>query len=108
MATKPVVPTKPVARPAPAASPPVDHYSPLDRLPVPEVIEKNSDSVWALWSDVVNESSQPVALTQPADLETMPGDLETRPADLETQPADLEEPPSTLLMDLPELPRDEK
>ena len=87
MATRPRLPTKPVARPAPDASQPVNYHVPLDQLPQPEVIEKDTDSVWALWSEAVNESS--------------PGGAETQPGHLEAQP-------STLLMDLPELPRDDE
>lgn len=55
-----------------------DAYVPGDVIPVPEVIEKDSDSVWAMWSDAV----QGVA-----------------GKDDETQPA-------TLLMGLPDLPKD--
>jgi aminoglycoside phosphotransferase len=55
-----------------------DTYIPGDAIPVPEVIEKDSDSVWALWSDAVQGTTE---------------------RDDETQPA-------TLLMGLPELPKD--
>ena len=69
--------SKSQTRPMPLTPVP-DNYIPGDALPLPEVIEKDSDSVWALWSDAVEDS---VA------------------RDDETQPA-------TLLMGLPELPKD--
>lgn len=93
MATKSRLPTKPVAGPVAAPPQPVSHYIPLDQLPQPEVIEKDSDSVWALWSEAVDQSSSRGAETQPASLETQPGTLDAQP--------------STLLMDLPEMPRDD-
>ena len=68
----PVVPAAPVHKPA------ADVYHPGDAIPVPDVIEKDSDSVWALWSDAI---------------EGRVG------RDDETQPA-------TLLMGLPDLPKD--
>ena len=66
-------------RPMPlTGTPGRDTYVPGDAIPVPEAIEKNSDSVWALWSDAVEGKTE---------------------RDDETQPA-------TLLMGLPELPKD--
>ncbi len=59
----------------PAAGRPYDFG---ETMPLPEVIEKDSDSVWAMWSDAVKE---PLA------------------KDAETQPA-------TLLMGLPDLPKE--
>ena len=79
MATRPTSPAKPVARVATPAPKPVDPYSPVDALPLPEVIEKDTDSVWALWTDAVKETPERGTDTQP----------------------------STLLMDLPETPSDE-
>ena len=32
-----------------------------DALPVPEMEEKNTDSIWALWSDLVEEKPQAAA-----------------------------------------------
>jgi hypothetical protein len=49
-----------------------------DAIPVPEVIEKDSDSVWAMWSDAIEGKPEHDDVTQPA----------------------------TLLMGLPELPKD--
>ena len=49
-----------------------------ETMPLPEVIEKDSDSVWAMWSEAVKEPSAKDADTQPA----------------------------TLLMGLPELPKE--
>lgn len=68
----------PEAPVAPARKPALDVYHPGDAIPVPDVIEKDSDSVWALWSDAI---------------EGRVG------RDDETQPA-------TLLMGLPDLPKD--
>ncbi len=69
----PQPPAKPAQRSAPDSS-----YHPGDVIPVPEVIEKDSDSVWAMWSDAIEGRGG---------------------RDDETQPA-------TLLMGLPELPKD--
>ena len=56
----------------------LDTYHPGDAIPVPDVIEKDSDSVWAMWSDAIEGRGG---------------------RDDETQPA-------TLLMGLPELPKE--
>lgn len=85
MAIKPKPPLKPVVPPGfpPTAPMPFDNYVPGDALPVPDVIEKDSDSVWALWSDAVKDppeedpddrftKTQP--LTQLMDLEDLPKD----------------------------------
>ena len=59
MAIKIKPPLKPVPISAPVFARTVpgqlDPYVPGDAIPVPEVIEKNSESVWALWTDVVQE-----------------------------------------------------
>ncbi len=74
-----VIRSKSSTAPAPLTPGPArDTYIPGDAIPVPEAIEKNSDSVWALWSDAVQGATE---------------------RDDETQPA-------TLLMGLPELPKD--
>jgi len=71
--------SKPSPLPAgPAPKPVPDVYHPGDAIPVPDVIEKDSDSVWAMWSDAI---------------EGRVG------RDDETQPA-------TLLMGLPEAPKE--
>jgi len=71
---------------------PDELYLPGDALPVPEVVEKDSDSVWALWSD------------------TMEGDTPagSAPADdfKDTVPMDSDSLAPTQLMDLPRLPND--
>lgn len=46
-------------------------------MPVPDVIEKNSDSVWALWSDAVKgkadkKNADGHAATQLMDLDDLP------------------------------------
>lgn len=79
MATKSKPPVKPVAAPAfpPTAPAGLDPYMPGDLLPVPEVIEKNSDSVWALWSDAVKgptDKKADQAATQLMDLDELPKD----------------------------------
>ena len=75
-----------------------DLYVQGDQLPVPDVEEKNTDSVWALWSDLVDENPKP----KPADHEVKP----SRDRDfVETVPMDLNAMPETQLMGLPELPQ---
>ena len=74
-------------RPASGLTRPGELYLPGDALPLPEVVEKNTDSVWALWSDVVEgEKKKPVA------------DKDFK----ETVPLDLDAMEPTQLMDLPE------
>jgi hypothetical protein len=75
MVTRSKMPTRPAAH---GAAPARDTYIPGDALPVPEVIEKNSDSVWALWSEAVEGKADRHEETQPA----------------------------TLLMGLPDIPKD--
>lgn len=87
MVSKPKAPVQP-ARHASSTASPVDPYLPGDALPVPEVIEKNTDSVWALWSDAMEGRSDKDPGMEPRDGK-----------DQETQPA-------TLLMGLPEMPKD--
>jgi hypothetical protein len=57
MAIKIKPPLKPVAAPTPRFARTVpgqlEPYMPGDAIPVAEVIEKDSESVWALWSDAV-------------------------------------------------------
>ena len=83
MAPKTKPPYKPVAAPPfpPTAPMPLDPYVPGDALPVPEVIEKDSDSVWALWSDAVkgrlSKDGQAHAATQPMDLQELPKESNT-------------------------------
>ena len=75
-----------------------DLYVQGDQLPVPDVEEKNTDSVWALWSDLVDENPK---AGQAGD-ENEAG----REQDfLETIPLDLNAMPETQWMDLPELPQ---
>lgn len=92
MADKP----KPVTKPASRITRPGDLYIPGDRLPVPDVEEKNTDSVWALWSDLVEDKPR-----EPAPEHDKPSSerdfLETVPLDLdalrESQSMDLSPPP---------------
>ena len=77
MTSIPNSPPKPTAGRFPRARPaPIDAYVPGDALPVPEVIEKDSESVWALWSDAVNGSpvkeTDAHAATQFMGLEELP------------------------------------
>ena len=44
----------------------LDPYVPGDAIPVPDVIEKNSESVWALWSDAVKDPLETDADAHPA------------------------------------------
>ena len=62
MSTKP---SEPAARPVHAA---LDRYLPGDPIPVPEAIEANSESAWALFSD----SPAP---PEPDFLDTVPASL---------------------------------
>ena len=56
MASKPKPPNKPAFQKTVPGT--LEPYVPGDALPVPEVIEKDSDSVWALWSDAVQGSAK--------------------------------------------------
>ena len=86
MADKP----KPTGRNASGLTQPGELYFPGDVLPQPEVVEKNTDSVWALWSDTVEDESQ--------------ADLESDPDFKETVPMDFDDTMPTQLTDLPDLP----
>ena len=68
--------SEPIERRPNPSSP--DPYTVQPDLPLPEVIEKDSDSVWAMWTEAVE-------------------DKPTRDADTI---------PATLLMGLPEFPKD--
>lgn len=91
MATKP-------QRPEPTGTPVFDPTVPVplerpyvlgDALPIPEVIEKNSDSVWQLWSDATEDPAE-----QPRFKDTVP-----QAEDQESEPE-----PATRIMGLDELP----
>ncbi len=71
---------------------PGELYLPGDALPLPEVVEKDTDSVWALWSDTVEGDTKPVA------------DKDFK----ETVPLDLDAMEPTQLMGLPETDDDER
>ncbi len=85
---KPQASIKPVAAPVPgfAATVPaqLDSYVPGDAIPVPDVIEKDSESVWALWSDAVkyppdkdkDKEADPHAATQLMGLDELPKDAD--------------------------------
>ena len=70
MALKIKPPLKPVAAPTPVYVRTVvgqlDPYVPGDAIPVPDVIEKNSESVWALWSDAVRDPPETEIDAHPA------------------------------------------
>lgn len=76
---------------------PGDLYISGDALPLPEVVEKDSDSVWALWSDTIEEVSQePDAQKdgEPDFVETVPMDFDSMgPTQIMDLPDDLEEDP---------------
>lgn len=92
MADKP----KPIDKAATGLTRPGELYVEGDKLPVPDVEEKNSDSVWALWSDLVEEKPE-----KPAPDKAKSG----RDRDfLETVPLDLNANAETQLMDLPDFP----
>ncbi|MBK6567737.1 MAG: hypothetical protein IPI09_16450 [Burkholderiales bacterium] len=91
-------PTKPAAPPTKPAAPPTtpeqDRYMPGDPIPVPQAVEANSESTWALFSDVPR-------LPEPDFLETVPMSL-TEPDFSETVPMSLAE---ELLIRMPPTPR---
>ncbi len=70
---------------------PGELYSNGDAMPLPEVVEKDSDSVWALWSNMVEGESEPES------------DKDFK----ETVPLDLDSMEPTQLMGLPDLPKDD-
>lgn len=82
-----------------------DAYLPGDQMPLPEVEEKNTDSIWALWTDAVNEKDE--APQPPAEL--LPDFLQTAAVPLpegekpEAAEEDLDTFPATQIMDLPEM-----
>ena len=77
---------------------PGDLYVQGDALPLPDVTEKNTDSVWALWSDLVDENAE----KQKTEAEN--GDQQKD--FLETVPVDFDAVAATQLMDLPDLQKD--
>jgi hypothetical protein len=87
---------KPAERARSGLTGPGELYVQGDALPLPDVVEKNSDSVWALWSDVVEGEGE--------------GDTRTPPDKdfSETVPMDFDSMEPTQLMDLPESPKDDK
>lgn len=94
MADKP----KSVNKVVPGLTRPVDLYIHGDKLPVPDVEEKNTDSVWALWSDLVDENPKPKSAAN--------GNESSRERDfLETVPLDLDAMAEAQLMGLPEVPK---
>jgi len=58
-------------------------------IPVPEVIESDPDTAWAIWAHTVETQDKPFESTESAPLATQPSDLNTQPADLDTAPAPL-------------------
>lgn len=78
---------------------PGDLYVQGDDLPLPEVTETNTDSVWALWSDLVDENAEKE--------KTAPDKPGLQRDFLETVPLDLDAMAATQLMDLPDLPKDD-
>ncbi len=95
MADKP----KPVDRVNSGLTRPGELYVQGDKLPVPDVEERNTDSVWALWSDLVEEKSEaPDKANNDRDRDF-----------LETVPLDLNAQEKTQLMDLPDFsPKQDK
>ncbi len=85
---------RPDRRAASGLTIPGELYLPGDALPLPEVVEKNTDSVWALWSDMV-EGEAGSASAADKDFK-------------ETVPMDFDAAAQTQLMDLPDLEQDTK
>lgn len=67
---------------------PGELYLPGDALPQPEVVEKDTDSVWALWSGTLEEESRAPAASDKDFKDTVPMDFD---AMAPTQPMDLQE-----------------
>ena len=71
MAPRPKLPVRPVptARPERAQGQvPSNPYPVAPDLPLPEVIEKDTDSVWAMWNEAMEEKPAKDADTIPATL----------------------------------------
>ena len=100
MATNP----KPGPRQSSGLTRPGDLYVQGDDLPLPEVNEKNTDSVWALWSDLVDESAESKKGAGNEKAEIDKPDLQRDFQ--ETVPLDLDSIAATQLMDLPDFPKD--
>lgn len=79
MVNRPRPPARPEPAERPAKSQAPDPFYPTSPTPLPEVIEKDSDSVWAMWNDAVEGA-------------------EEKPKDFDTHAA-------TLIMDLQDLPK---
>lgn len=57
----------------PGTKPAEERYMPGDPIPVPEAIETDTDSAWALWQDSTQEPKAPTFdETVPMALEEMP------------------------------------
>lgn len=69
---------------------PGELYLPGDALPQPEVVEKDTDSVWALWSGTIEEEAQAPAESDRDFKDTVPMDFD---ALAPTQLMELEELP---------------
>lgn len=83
---------KSTGRSASGLTRPGELYLPGDALPQPEVVEKDTDSVWALWSGTVEEELQ-----APAE-----ADKDFK----DTEPMDFDALAPTQRMDLPDLPNE--
>lgn len=60
-------PPAPAPRP-PAAERPTERYLPGDPIPVPDAIEANTESTWALFSDVPRQPEPDFLDTVPASM----------------------------------------
>ncbi len=67
---------KSVGRSASGLTQPGELYLPGDALPLPEVVEKDTDSVWALWSDMVEGDAAPMTESDKDFKETIPMDFD--------------------------------
>ncbi len=82
-----LVPEKMAARPGqPEAHP----YEPTDPIPVPEVLESDTDTAWALWEDSITperaDDDPAFASTEPDELATVPDEPSTVRDELPTVP----------------------
>lgn len=89
--------TPATAQPAPQ-TPREDFYVQGDALPVPDAEEKNSDSIWALFTDAPEDTPEPVP-----QVDLLPNILQTESDAGPKEDFFQATMPATLAMDLPDL-----
>ncbi len=61
-------PPAPASKPAPATERSQERYLPGDPIPVPDAVEANTESTWALFSDVPRQPEPDFLDTVPASM----------------------------------------